>query len=416
MIRMTELLKNKKRIFLIGVACVLILIAFAISFINPFAPADSPKPTESSDTNGYQATVLMQFQSKYAGDHVNVGNLLGNLPYAEYLKGGMSLQTEKTPYGITVNYDLSQSNTNIDINQVETTLRNNAVVIFALIDNVDVVDFNSDLGTQNLKLRYARNELQQSFPQDLRDYAKNQSELQILLNSSHLKLLVYPQKYALTMSSTPGIRLLAQYDGAANQVQYSASKGKIEYVASSGQLLNWDSTGGKITEKGAKAEFPLGTPAYWSPHEMINQFGTNTQSEIPLNIAVWQNGMKVAEKQLIIHFDGSTAFFTVEPSNDVVITDSLQPPPQNLNSMEEAVSRAIKNQGKSYLAGEVATEGHIILDTEEKNGQIKAYTIASFGYFGFENGLFTMISGSGAIPTVMTFTKNGSGAYVLLQY
>ena len=150
----------------------------------------------------------MQFKSKYVGDNSNTGNLIGKLPYATYLKGGMSMQTEKTPYGITVNYDFSQANNTvdskvtIDLNQVEATLRQNAVVIFALIDNVDVVDIYADLGTQNLKVRYDRSELQQSFPQDLRDYTKNQDELQILLNSSQLKLLVYPQKYALTMSSS----------------------------------------------------------------------------------------------------------------------------------------------------------------------------------------------------------------------
>lgn len=327
MIRTTELFKNKEGFVLItGVVCVLILSA--VLHINRLTAADSPEPTANSNTGGYRAAVLMQFKSKYVGDHVNVRNLIGNLPYAEYSQGGISLQTEKAPYGITVNYDFGQandntgsnSNTNIDINQVETGLRHNAVVIFALIDNADVIDFNSDLGSQNLKVRYARAELQKSFPQDLRDYAKNQGELQILLNSFHLKVLVYPQKYAMTMSGTPGIRLLAQYDGAAGQVQYSADKGNIEYVAGSGQLLNWDSAGGKVSEKGARAEFPLGTPAYWSPHGMINQFGVNTQSQIPIRISVMQNGSKAAEKQVIIHFDGLTAFFTVEPSNDVIVS------------------------------------------------------------------------------------------------
>jgi hypothetical protein len=334
-----------KRLFLIGVVCVVcVLILLWVLRTNPFAPAGSPEPTVSSDSSGYQATVLMQFKSKYVGDHVNVGNLLRNLPYAQYLKEGIFLQTENTPYGINVNYNFMQSNNSannsannaddntgnksdgdakLDIDQVETTLRNNAVVIFALIDNVDIINVTADPGTQNLKLKFTRTELQKSYPRDLRDYAKTQGELQILLNSICLKILVYPQKYALTMSGTPGIRLLAQYEGAAGQVQYSADKGNIEYSASSGQLLTCDNAGSKITEKGTRAEFPSGTPVYWSPLEMVSQFGTNTQSEIPISIAVSQNGTKVAEKQVIIHFDGSTAFFTVEPSGDVIITDSL---------------------------------------------------------------------------------------------
>ncbi len=434
MLSISELFRKRKKLFLIGVGCVVcVFILFGVLHANPFAPAGNPEPTASSDSSGYQATVLRQFKSKYVGDHVNVGNLLRNLPYAQYLKGGISLQTENTPYGINVNYDFMQSNNSVnnaddntgnkpdgdaglDLDQVETTLRNNAAVIFALIDNVDIINITADPGTQNLKLKFTRTELQKSYPRDLRDYAKTQGELQILLNSIYLKILVYPQKYALTMSSTPGIRLLAQYEGAAGQVQYSADNGNIEYSASGGQLLTWDNADGKITEKGIKTEFPPGTPAYWSPLDIVSQFDANTQSEIPIAITVSQNGIKVAEKQVIIYFDGSTAFFTVEPSGDVIITDSLQLPSPNPDSIAEAVSRAIKSQGKSYLAGEAVSEGHIILDTEEKNGQVKVYTMASIGWFGFENGIFTMVSGSGAIPTVMTFSKNKSGTYVLHQY
>lgn len=215
------------------------------------------------------------------------------------------------------------------------------------------------------------------------------------------KIFVYPPKYALTMSSTPGIRLLAQYAG-----------GDIEYSASSGQLLTWNSTDGKISEKGSRAKVPPGTPVYWSPLARNGQFHTNTPRETSINITVWQNGTKAAKKLVTVHFDSSSALFTVQSSADVVITESLQPS----FTIEEAVSRAVLNQEKSYLAGEAATEGHIILDTEERNGQIKVYTISSFGWFAFENGIFTTVSGCGAIPTVMTFSRNESGAYVLSQY
>lgn len=85
--------------------------------------------------------------------------------------------------------------------------------------------------------------------------------------------------------------------------------------------------------------------------------------------------------------------------------------------IEEAVSQTIKSRGeKGYGVGEVGTEGHVILELEEKDGIVKAYTISSFGYFGFENNVFTKVSGSGAIPTVMTFSKNTSNGYSLIEY
>lgn len=86
-------------------------------------------------------------------------------------------------------------------------------------------------------------------------------------------------------------------------------------------------------------------------------------------------------------------------------------------NIKKAVGQAIIRKGQeAYRKGERATEGHIILETEEKGNVVKVYTISSFGYFGFENNIFTKISGSGAIPTVMTFLKNRDNGYSLIEY
>ena len=89
---------------------------------------------------------------------------------------------------------------------------------------------------------------------------------------------------------------------------------------------------------------------------------------------------------------------------------------QKPRDINEAIGMAIKEQGKSYLDGEAHTEAHIILDTVDKNGIVKVYTLACYGAFGFENGIFTKISGSGAIPTVMTLKKNQKSEYTLIKY
>ncbi len=88
----------------------------------------------------------------------------------------------------------------------------------------------------------------------------------------------------------------------------------------------------------------------------------------------------------------------------------------NFSNMDDAIGMAIKSRSGSYALGETATEGHIILGAGEKDGTIRVYTIASYGAFGFENGIFTKVSGSGAIPTVITFSKDEDGDYALLEY
>ncbi len=89
---------------------------------------------------------------------------------------------------------------------------------------------------------------------------------------------------------------------------------------------------------------------------------------------------------------------------------------QGLFNIDDAINEAIKGRSSSYTSGEVVTEGHTILSTKDENGVTKVYTIASCGAFGFENGIFTKISGSGAIPTVITFSQDKEGNYILLEY
>lgn len=89
---------------------------------------------------------------------------------------------------------------------------------------------------------------------------------------------------------------------------------------------------------------------------------------------------------------------------------------KDATNVETAVSEAIKEHGKTYGKGEYITEGHVILETEQQGNKVKAYTIASVGVFEFQDGIFTIVSGSGAVPTVMTFSIDEHGQYKLIAY
>lgn len=219
------------------------------------------------------------------------------------------------------------------------------------------------------------------------------------------RVLTYPERYTPSMSSTPGIRL---------QADYGSSVAKVRYAAERGLMLTWDDPGGKISQGVSSVEVPYDLPVYWSPIEFKNKYQVDDNIIITITL-LCENGEQIAEKQLSIIEDGS--FYTVEPDDNIVIgiksNPELQVPPQTL---DEAVSLAVKGRRTAYAQGEVATEGHLILDTEEKDGMVKVYTISSFGAFGFENGIFTKVSGSGAIPTVITFNKQENGTYLLAEY
>lgn len=69
----------------------------------------------------------------------------------------------------------------------------------------------------------------------------------------------------------------------------------------------------------------------------------------------------------------------------------------------------------AYLIGEKAVEAHKILGSEEKSGTTYLYLQAVFRWFGFENGIFTTISGGGDVVR-MQLVKSGTGEYEVTEY
>jgi len=86
-------------------------------------------------------------------------------------------------------------------------------------------------------------------------------------------------------------------------------------------------------------------------------------------------------------------------------------------NLDKAVSNAIlaKNRG-SYSAGECQGEGHYIMDSTTDGTTVIAYALAMYGEYGFEDGNFVKVSGSGVIPTVITFSKDEAGTYSMVNY
>ena len=89
----------------------------------------------------------------------------------------------------------------------------------------------------------------------------------------------------------------------------------------------------------------------------------------------------------------------------------------DLTHIDGALSYWILNENSNGYAGrECVSEGHAVLETAEENGELLVYSIVSYGEFSFENGIFTVTSGSGAIPTVILLKKTPGGIYVLEEY
>ena len=86
---------------------------------------------------------------------------------------------------------------------------------------------------------------------------------------------------------------------------------------------------------------------------------------------------------------------------------------------DEAVALALLDVAWSgYQSGECAAEGHAILGSlpgEEEN-TVVVYAQCSVGNYGFVNDNFEEVSGSGAIPSRLTFTRDEDGALTLTDF
>ena len=84
-------------------------------------------------------------------------------------------------------------------------------------------------------------------------------------------------------------------------------------------------------------------------------------------------------------------------------------------TLSPLVAKAIiQDNENDYLEGECSGEGHMILGSDLSGGRLKVYALTMYGNYGFQNDMFIKVSGSGVIPAVLTFERDGSD-YKLLE-
>ncbi|WP_312649904.1 M56 family metallopeptidase [Aminipila sp.] len=95
--------------------------------------------------------------------------------------------------------------------------------------------------------------------------------------------------------------------------------------------------------------------------------------------------------------------------------DKLKITAENTSNLEQSISNALLNHYKNEFNSpwyEVAAEGHITLDSEEKDGITKVYLLEEYYEFSFEDNNLTASSGHGENVAVLTLKKDSKGDYI----
>ncbi len=188
-------MQNENHLFLIFESEKTAYDIYGISkYVNESELIKIAKSFEKVFAEGYDAAMLLKLKTPYVGSATKVGAILTSLPFRGMAaKNGFSLKTCNQPHGITMSFDLGYNG--LKPEQVEATFKKNATLMFALIDNVDEINFilTSSGGEQEHKYQYTRTQIQQSFYKDLRQYAKDLKEFDTLIKSISIEQTAIPK-------------------------------------------------------------------------------------------------------------------------------------------------------------------------------------------------------------------------------
>ncbi len=112
--------------------------------------------------------------------------------------------------------------------------------------------------------------------------------------------------------------------------------------------------------------------------------------------------------------ESSVEEVAVEASTEASSAEEIVKEPARPTSLDDAIGLAILSFNEDrYSKGEVAGEGHILMDKEddEATGEQKCYVLSMYGQYEFQDGNLVKCSGSGVIPCVITLKLNDDGEY-----
>jgi beta-lactamase regulating signal transducer with metallopeptidase domain len=174
--RIKNVLNYKKPTFWVLAVAIILAVVVAVGlFTNPI----TAKPDDNS-----LAAQLLNNKTEYVGDNSKVGAIISLLTFPENIEyDSFALLTESEPFGITVNLKTDTETKELYSDEAnQQQFRNNAAIMFALIGNVEYIDFNLDDGLTPYAVHYTREEVNRQYGKDVRDFAKSKEEFSKLIN------------------------------------------------------------------------------------------------------------------------------------------------------------------------------------------------------------------------------------------
>ena len=176
--RIKNVLNYKKPTFwAISVALVAAIIVGVGLFTNPI----TAKPVDNSLTSQF-----LKNKTEYVGDNSKVGGIISLLMFPKNIAyDSFKLLTNSEPFTVIVNLKADTETRNLysgEANQQQ--FQDNAVIMFALIGNVEYINFSIDDGLAPYSIQYTREWANHQYGKDVRDFARSKEEFSKLINGT----------------------------------------------------------------------------------------------------------------------------------------------------------------------------------------------------------------------------------------
>jgi Antirepressor regulating drug resistance, predicted signal transduction N-terminal membrane component len=137
-VRIKNIINYKKPAFWVIVLAVIAITASIVGFTT------NPKNVHTAPNSyaGYSIDALLADKTPYVGNNSKVAGLINAMPLPEGIaRDTVELQTATLPYGITINYIMLDSS-RVMVNGAISgdAFYRNAIMLFSLIDNVDIIN------------------------------------------------------------------------------------------------------------------------------------------------------------------------------------------------------------------------------------------------------------------------------------
>ncbi len=160
----------------------LIAVVLVTAVVVGFGLFADPMPSKPDDKTIISR--LWENKTDYVGDNSKVGAIISLLTFPQNIVyDTFELFTDSEPYGITVNLKTDTKTKNFYSDETnQQQFKDNAIIMFALIRNVEYINFNLDDGLAPYSMQYTREWANQQYGKDVRDFAVSKEELSKLIN------------------------------------------------------------------------------------------------------------------------------------------------------------------------------------------------------------------------------------------